>query len=350
MALRWILGAMLLIACDQVCGKHTAEDEELLIGWKGEVPSLSSHKPGDDSWIEQISWEPRAYVWHHMLTKKQCDKIIKIATPRLAKSKVVDSGTGKEADDPIRTSYGATVTGRDDEALLKEIDDKIAQLAMLPPENSEQLQVLRYENGQKYDAHWDQFDNPVVHKEFFANGGQRVATALLYLSDVQEGGETVFPKSNKYIHPPGQEARRRLSPCGTQGIAVKPSAGDVLFFWGVLPDGTTDKHAMHAGCPVLRGTKFTATMWIHAKEYNQGALQNPQLKPGECRDLNEQCKLWAELGECENNPDFMKGIDTSEGQCGWSCNSCKPKPEVRVRQSMTVGTDLSQVTWRRRAY
>ena len=28
-----------------------------------------------------------------------------------------------------------------------------------------------------------------------ANGGQRVGTVLMYLTDVEEGGETVFPSS-----------------------------------------------------------------------------------------------------------------------------------------------------------
>ena len=46
-----------------------------------------------------------------------------------------------QADDPIRTSYGATVTARDDRQLIADIDEKIAHLSMLPPENSEQLQV-----------------------------------------------------------------------------------------------------------------------------------------------------------------------------------------------------------------
>jgi hypothetical protein len=65
---------------------------------------------------------------------------------------------------------------------------------------------------------------------------------------------------------------------GSQGIAVKPKAGDVLFFWGVKPDGKTiDPSSMHAGCPVIRGTKWTATKWIHALEYNSGILK-PKLK------------------------------------------------------------------------
>jgi hypothetical protein len=49
------------------------------------------------------------------------------------------------------------------------------------------LQVMRYNGGEKYDAHFDWFfDNSSI-----ANGGNRHATVLVYLSDVEEGGETV---------------------------------------------------------------------------------------------------------------------------------------------------------------
>ena len=52
-------------------------------------------------------------------------------------------------------------------------------------------QILHYQPMEKYEPHWDYFVDPVNT----GNGGQRLATMLMYLSDVEEGGETVFPNS-----------------------------------------------------------------------------------------------------------------------------------------------------------
>lgn len=68
------------------------------------------------------------------------------------------------------------------------------------------LQILHYQFGERYEPHWDYFVDPVNA----VNGGQRLATMLIYLSDVEEGGETVFPSSEEkparatpaYIHFP----------------------------------------------------------------------------------------------------------------------------------------------------
>jgi prolyl 4-hydroxylase len=56
-------------------------------------------------------------------------------------------------------------------------------------ENAESMQVLHYEIGEKYDAHFDYFHD----KNNLKLGGHRIATVLMYLSDVKKGGETVFP-------------------------------------------------------------------------------------------------------------------------------------------------------------
>lgn len=72
---------------------------------------------------------------------------------------------------------------------------------------------------------------------------------LVYLSDVEEGGETSFLFE-------GVNGTKRLSTvdyktCNT-GIKYKPRAGDALLFWSIHPDHTSDKHALHGGCPVVR--------------------------------------------------------------------------------------------------
>lgn len=74
------------------------------------------------------------------------------------------------------------------------IESRISAWTFLPVENGESMQILHYEHGQKYEPHWDYFHD----KANQAMGGHRIATVLMYLSNVQKGGETVFPESEVY--------------------------------------------------------------------------------------------------------------------------------------------------------
>lgn len=58
-------------------------------------------------------------------------------------------------------------------------------------ENGEYIQVLQYKNGEKYEPHFDYFSD----EQNIAFGGHRIATVLMYLSNVKMGGETIFPDS-----------------------------------------------------------------------------------------------------------------------------------------------------------
>ncbi|GLT35002.1 hypothetical protein SLA2020_094870 [Shorea laevis] len=211
-------------------------------------------------WTEVLSWEPRAFVYHNFLSKEECEYLMSLAKPHMVKSTVVDSETGRSKDSRVRTSSGMFLR-RGQDKIIRDIEKRIADFTFIPIEHGEGFQVLHYEIGQKYDAHFDYFLDEFNTK----NGGQRMATMLMYLSDVEEGGETVFPtaKGNISAVPWWNE----LSECGKQGLAVKPKMGDALLFWSMRPDATLDPSSLHGGCPVIRGSKWSSTKWMHVGEY-----------------------------------------------------------------------------------
>lgn len=95
---------------------------------------------------------------------------------------------------------------------------------------------------------------------------------LVYLSDVEDGGETSFLLE-------GKDGLRRLEGIDykacDKGIKVKPRAGDALLFWSMHPDHSLDRHSLHGGCPVAgtgpRNVKFTATKWLRDTCINPSA-------------------------------------------------------------------------------
>ncbi|CAA7391456.1 unnamed protein product [Spirodela intermedia] len=211
-------------------------------------------------WTEVVSWEPRAFVYHNFLSAEECEYLIEMAKPRMIKSTVVDSKTGKSMDSRVRTSSGMFFS-RGQDKVIRAIEKRIADFTFIPVEHGEGLQVLHYEVGQKYEPHFDYFQDEFNTK----NGGQRMATLLMYLSDVEEGGETIFPtvKVNSSTLPHYKE----LSECGRRGLAVKPKRGDALLFWSMRPDASLDPASLHGACPVIKGNKWSCTKWMHIHEY-----------------------------------------------------------------------------------
>jgi hypothetical protein len=72
---------------------------------------------------------------------------------------------------------------------------QIEWLVLLPV--LQDFNILRYNPGQHYNGHMDTFDpHTLAHNS--PAFGQRMATFLMYLSDVEEGGETVFRFEGRY--------------------------------------------------------------------------------------------------------------------------------------------------------
>jgi hypothetical protein len=53
------------------------------------------------------------------------------------------------------------------------------------------MNLLRYDIGQEYKPHHDYFGS----SDWTKSHGNRVATVLMYLADVEDGGETIFPSA-----------------------------------------------------------------------------------------------------------------------------------------------------------
>ncbi|CAI5504390.1 unnamed protein product [Closterium sp. Naga37s-1] len=167
--------------------------------------------PIDPSRITRLSWQPRAFLYSGFLSHDECDHLITLARDKVTRSSVADNKSGKSVLSEIRTSSGTFLNKYQDD-VVKRIEERIAAWTFLPKgtflnkfiylslssslslctsEHGEAIQILKYEIGQKYDAHFDYFFDAVNTQM----GGHRVATVLMYLTTVEEGGETVFPSS-----------------------------------------------------------------------------------------------------------------------------------------------------------
>lgn len=275
------------------------------------VTGGATSSPLDPSRVTQISWKPRAFLYRGFLTHKECDHLITLAKDKLEKSMVADNDSGKSIESEVRTSSGMFLSKAQDE-IVAGVEAKIAAWTFLPIENGESMQILHYEHGQKYEPHYDYFHD----KANLELGGHRVATVLMYLSEVAKGGETVFPQSEiKDVQPKGDD----WSDCAKNGYSVKPYKGDALLFFSLHPNATTDPSSLHGSCPVIEGEKWSATKWIHVKSFDSKPSRSGS---GECVDENPNCTAWALKGECEKNPLYMVGSEEAAGYCRKSCNAC----------------------------
>lgn len=311
--------------------------DSTLFGWQGEVFERGAVFGSDavnapvrqdrERWIETLSWSPRAFLFHNFLTSEEANSLIHQAAPTLKRSTVRSHDTGKGVVDEIRTSYG-TFLHRLSSPTVTLIEERLANWTQMPIINQEDVQILRYDVGQKYGAHYDALG--------------RICTVLIYLVDAEEGGETAFPKtSDADWADAGQRAAfGPFSECAEGHVAVPARKGDALLFYSLKPDGQTqDPAAMHTGCPLIKGVKWTATVWIHpepfrpetyatAKERAEGggsaSPQDVRGDAGVCMDIDSRCPEWAAAGECEKNPSYMTGEGAHiAGACRLACRVCR---------------------------
>ncbi|XP_078180317.1 2-oxoglutarate (2OG) and Fe(II)-dependent oxygenase superfamily protein isoform X2 [Carex rostrata] len=206
--------------------------EELGSDWPAMQHGITGDPHASSIPFQVLSWKPRALYFPNFASSEKCEAIVRLAKTKLRPSTLaLRKGETEETTKGIRTSSGAFLSAsQDPSGSLAWVEKKIAKVTMIPREHGEAFNVLRYELGQHYASHYDAF-NPA---EYGPQQSQRVASFLLYLSDVEEGGETMFPFENGANMDIGYDYEKCI------GLKVKPRKGDGLLFYSLMINGTID--------------------------------------------------------------------------------------------------------------
>ena len=224
-------------------------DDETMTNYTVQIISRPQEKVSDPTL--EMQQHPWILSFDEFLTNEECDKLIELGHQvgyirSHDTGEVKADGSYEAVQSDGRTSSGAFCSYpsncRNDD-VVQRIHDRIAKVTGIPTGNSEDLQILKYEQGEKYGLHHDYVPQQLVHQ-----CGPRILTFFLYLSDVEDGGETAFT----YL-----------------GISVKPKRRRALLWPSVFSSDPKqmDMKTAHEAKPVLKGKKYGANSWLHLYEY-----------------------------------------------------------------------------------
>jgi prolyl 4-hydroxylase len=179
--------------------------------------------------------EPLIVVLGDVLSEEECNALISLSKNRVERSKI---GATREVDS-IRTSSGMFFKEGESE-LVTRIEKRASQIMNIPYEHGEGLHILNYQVGQEYKAHFDFFSSK--NKQV---SNPRISTLVMYLNDVEEGGETYFPKLN---------------------LTINPQKGMAVYFEYFYEEQTLNELTFHGGAPVIKGDKWAATQWVRRRK------------------------------------------------------------------------------------
>lgn len=178
--------------------------------------------------------EPLILILDNVLSCDECDALIDLARDRMQRARI---GRSHEVSD-IRTSSGLFLEEGENE-WIQRIESRVSELMNIPLAHAEPLQILHYRPGEQYQPHYDYFTAGNVPNN-------RISTLVMYLNDVEEGGETYFPSLR---------------------LAVTPKKGSAVYFEYFYNDNRLNELTLHAGTPVAAGEKWVATLWMRRQRY-----------------------------------------------------------------------------------
>ncbi len=195
--------------------------------------------------LEVISTAPRLWWIRCLASQAECDWLIARARGRLEQATVYDPEEGRLNLQSARTNSLFAFDLAEADLVVMAVRARIAAALGAAQGQLEASNVLHYAPGQTFVRHFD-FIQPGVETlaPELARNGQRIATALIYLNQDYEDGETDFP---------------------TLKQRFKGAPGDGLLFMNTDPSGAPDRATLHAGLPPTSGEKWLFSQFVRDK-------------------------------------------------------------------------------------
>jgi len=194
---------------------------------------------------------PRILALEGLGSPAVCDWIVRRCEGRLEPAQVDDPRTGLPVMGQTRTNRLANFGLAETSVLNLLLQTRIGAAIGSPLAVMEAFAVLNYRPGEEASDHFDYLDPAVpAYAEEISRVGQRIATALVYLNDDYEGGETDFPEL---------------------GFHHRGAKGDALVFFSVDANGAPDARTRHAGRPTTTGEKWVLSQFVRDRPVAPGA-------------------------------------------------------------------------------
>ncbi|CAB3985217.1 prolyl 4-hydroxylase subunit alpha-1-like [Paramuricea clavata] len=192
--------------------------------------------------VERLHVAPEVLYFRNVLTDSEIEVVKTLGRPKLRRAVIQHPQTGNLEAADYRISKSGWLKDEED-PVIQRITKRTEYLTGLTLSTAEELQVNTYGMGGHYEPHYDHAQDD--EEKFPSLGtGNRIATLLYYMSDVELGGGTAFINV---------------------GALVEPRKGDGVFWYNLLKNGKGNQNTRHAACPVLVGSKWVANKWIHEK-------------------------------------------------------------------------------------